>query len=496
MLGPPIGKMAKDICPDEWLDPKSSEGLIYIFICICICLFGGIMSGLTQSMTQLDHIVLKGFEKEGTETEKVISKLLLPFVHRKHLTLVTLLVANACAMEALPIFLDVLMPKYYAILISVSLVVVFGEIIPQALCMKWPYQISAVFSWLVWMLMVVFGPVAYPISALLDHLLGLSESKNQNLNRAGLFELTMAMSNRDVLLEDEVAAITGVLQMHDKKSCDVFVPLVSTFMLDYDTVLDEATLILILREGMSRVPVFYKKRTIVVGMVLTRNLARVNPSKKMRLADFPLHPLLVVAPDQSLFALLSQFRSGRSHMAVVSSDYSQSSGKPHYVAKNYAAATYLERVENVLGVVTIEDVIECMLQRDIIDETDRWQNASQGLEEKLQSIATLRKELGRVLSSYGKNIGAHRGSRTSWGHTSPQKAEVLPLLAEVEEAEVRNSEKSSSGRKRSPSGDGYGSLNEFHRDENTSIDFDGSRRSSSGSGGKSDSSLLMQLQQV
>lgn len=46
----------------------------------------------------------------------------------------TLLVANALAMEALPIYLHEVIPAAYAVLVSTLVVVIFGEIIPQAYC--------------------------------------------------------------------------------------------------------------------------------------------------------------------------------------------------------------------------------------------------------------------------------------------------------------------------------------------------------------------------
>lgn len=49
-------------------------------------------------------------------------------IHRHHLLLVTLLLANSIAMEALPIFLDRLVPSWAAVLISVTAVLFFGEV--------------------------------------------------------------------------------------------------------------------------------------------------------------------------------------------------------------------------------------------------------------------------------------------------------------------------------------------------------------------------------
>ena len=48
--------------------------------------------------------------------------------------LCTLLVANAFAMEALPIFFDKIVPPAFAVLMSVFFIVFCGEIVPQALC--------------------------------------------------------------------------------------------------------------------------------------------------------------------------------------------------------------------------------------------------------------------------------------------------------------------------------------------------------------------------
>ena len=50
-----------------------------------------------------------------------------------HLLLVSLLLVNAAVNEALPIFLDSLVPSWLAIVLSVTLVLFFGEIIPSAI---------------------------------------------------------------------------------------------------------------------------------------------------------------------------------------------------------------------------------------------------------------------------------------------------------------------------------------------------------------------------
>ena len=118
-------------------------------------------------------MVLELRSKNGTDSEKEDAYKVLPILAKRHWLLVTLLLMNAICMEALPIFLHKIVPEFLAIVISVSLVLLFGEIIPQAYCTG-PYQvkIAAYVAPLTKALMYGTYPISYPISLLLDHLLG------------------------------------------------------------------------------------------------------------------------------------------------------------------------------------------------------------------------------------------------------------------------------------------------------------------------------------
>lgn len=92
------------------------------------------MSGLTVGYLSIDDLVLELKEQTGSEEEKEQAKKVLPILHHNHWLLVTLLLMNAAAMETLPLILNLLMSEYMAVILSVSLVLLFGEIIPQAVC--------------------------------------------------------------------------------------------------------------------------------------------------------------------------------------------------------------------------------------------------------------------------------------------------------------------------------------------------------------------------
>ena len=90
-----------------------------------------------------------------------------------HWLLVTLLLCNAIALEALPIFLDKIVPSAYAVLISVVAILIVGEVIPQAICIG-PQQlrIAEIMAPLVQFLMYATSVVSYPLAKALDYILG------------------------------------------------------------------------------------------------------------------------------------------------------------------------------------------------------------------------------------------------------------------------------------------------------------------------------------
>jgi CBS domain containing-hemolysin-like protein len=67
----------------------------------------------------------------GSDLEKSQAKRVLPIITRHHLLIVTLMLYYATENEALPIFLDV--PSWLSIVLSVTLVLIFGEIVPSAI---------------------------------------------------------------------------------------------------------------------------------------------------------------------------------------------------------------------------------------------------------------------------------------------------------------------------------------------------------------------------
>lgn len=117
------------------VEHKETEGnfwvnITVVFFCTCTA---GLMSGLTIGLASIDRLALE-VDSIGDREVKLMTERIFPVIDQHHWMLVTLLVINACAFETLPIFLDRMVSHVEAIMISVTLVLIFGEVVPQAIC--------------------------------------------------------------------------------------------------------------------------------------------------------------------------------------------------------------------------------------------------------------------------------------------------------------------------------------------------------------------------
>lgn len=188
--------------------------------------------------------------QSGTPKEKAYAEKLLPIISNHHLLLVSLMLWNASATEALPIFLDKMVPEFIAIIISVTLVLLFGEIIPASILTgPQQLQIAANLIPLVYVVFVVFFPVAYPISKLLDYIIGhdegltvysrkelktmmkLQHEEGMRRSVAHPHDRDSAGEFRDTMHHDEVTIIGGALTFRDMMVSQVMTHEKNVFMI-------------------------------------------------------------------------------------------------------------------------------------------------------------------------------------------------------------------------------------------------------------------------
>ncbi|KAJ8452770.1 hypothetical protein Cgig2_005106 [Carnegiea gigantea] len=292
---------------------------IYLVVSVALVCFAGLMSGLTLGLMSLSLVDLEVLAKSGQPKDRKDAEKILPLVKNQHLLLCTLLIYNAMAMEALPIFLDALLPAWGAILISVTLILAFGEIIPQAVCSQYGLSVGAKLAVVVRILVIILLPLSYPISKLLDWLLGKAHAAL--LRRSELKTFVDLHANEagkgGELTHEETTIIGGALELTAKTAKDAMTPISKVFSLDINAKLHQDTMDLIMRKGHSRVPVYSGSPTNIIGLILVKNLIACRAEDETPIRNLTIRKIPRFYDHLPLYDILNLFQKGNSHMGVV-----------------------------------------------------------------------------------------------------------------------------------------------------------------------------------
>ena len=303
------------------IDPNTPEFWITIGACVFLVLLGGLFAGLTIGLMSLDVTNLQIICDSGTPEQRKYAKRILPLRKKGHWLLSTLLIGNVIVNETLPILTESLYTGgWISVAVSSGLIVIFGEIIPQAVCSRYGLAIGSYFAWLVNILMYLFAFITFPIAKLLDWLLG--EHVGYNYRRQELKALVGLLhhANSQYKLEDdEVNIIQSVLELRDKKVQDIMTPIENTFMISVDSKIDASCLKQIADGGHSRIPVYKgTDRENIIGMILVKSLISLHfqPQEEGVTANLRNMPgmiigLPVISEQMPIFDVINLFQEGK-----------------------------------------------------------------------------------------------------------------------------------------------------------------------------------------
>lgn len=99
-----------------------------VTVSVALVLFAGLTSGLSLGLLSHSKVDLEVLLKSGLPKHRSNAAKVLPLLNNECFLLCTLLIAKSLATEALPLFLDKILPFWFAILGSIILVVAFVEV--------------------------------------------------------------------------------------------------------------------------------------------------------------------------------------------------------------------------------------------------------------------------------------------------------------------------------------------------------------------------------
>lgn len=159
-----------------------------------------------------------------------------------------------------------------------------------------------------------------------------------------LIETLADAEQRELIEPQSRVMLEGVLRMADMNAGDVMVAARRMDLLDIDSPYDEL-LGVVIATGHSRFPVYEGGRDNIIGILLAKDLLKLQRAPELNLRTLLRAPVFV-PESKRLNELLGDFRSNRNHLAIAIDEF----GK-------------------VAGLITIEDVLEEIVG-EIEDEFD------------------------------------------------------------------------------------------------------------------------------
>ena len=143
----------------------------YLLI-ILLVMFSGLFSGLTLGLMSLDKTGLEIVMHGGDPSNAAAAEAIYPVRKNGNQLLCTLLLGNVAVNALLSILTADIWGGLTGFLVSTAVIVILGEIIPQAACSRYALQVGKLTIPLVKVIMVLFYPLAAPLAYVLDKVLG------------------------------------------------------------------------------------------------------------------------------------------------------------------------------------------------------------------------------------------------------------------------------------------------------------------------------------
>eukprot|EP01083_Nonionella_stella_P216127 777279_1 len=334
--------------------------------------FSGLFSGLNLGLMGLDKVGLEIVMSSENKKHVSAAQKIKPLRDRGNWLLCTLLLGNVAVNAELSILLADKTSGTVGFIVSTALIVIFGEIIPQALCSRYALEIGSKTIYVVWPLMILMAVIAWPISWILDQALGEELGtiySNQELSK--LVDIT-ARARPDSMRKNTATMLQGALELTDRYVSDVMTEMKNVYWLNENEILTFDLLTKIFKLGHSRIPIFRElnKVNYCIGLLYVKDLILVDPddnipiTKILQTFDHHHTPIDVWRQDD-LETVLQEFISSRQHLAFVK-DRKQGYNGEDMTSK------YDHLYSHYVGIVTLEDIIEEILKKEVVDEYDNF----------------------------------------------------------------------------------------------------------------------------
>ena len=248
---------------------------------------------------------------------------------------------------------------WFSIIFTLS-ILLFAEILPKTIGIVYARQVAPYMAVPLRVMIVALKPII--IMARLMTRLVPNSGKSHQISAEELKTIASLSRQSGVIEADQEKVIANILQLGDKTVRQVMTPRTVTFSASATLTIKEAAGMEDKWRMHSRVPVYDKEPDNVVGIVLSQDVlmsaAVGQNSLKLSQIMRPVHFVPEMAPLDRIFI---DFFERYQHLFVVVDEYG-----------------------SVTGVISMEDILEEIIGREIVDESDKARN--------MRELARIRKK--------------------------------------------------------------------------------------------------------
>lgn len=319
---------------------------LYLFIALFFSFLCSIAEAVLLSVSRV-HIAI--MEKEGHKTGEILHAL-KEDINKPLAAILTLNTiahtagAAGVGAQATVVFGNSSLGIVSAVL--TFLILVFSEIIPKTLGASYWKELAPVTAYSLKFLIFVLYPFIKMSEIITRNMLGKEESAGFNRNE---FTVMAQLSAEEGHIDKEEATILqNLLLLQEIKANDAMTP--STVMLCASQNLKvEEFFHKYKKTRFTRIPVYDKDPDDIVGFVIRSDLllAQARGNNDTRLNNY-LRKMPTFLDVMTLSHVMKELLSGKIHIALIVNEYG-----------------------TVRGILTLEDILETLIGREIIDEGDK-----------------------------------------------------------------------------------------------------------------------------
>lgn len=256
-------------------------------------------------------------------------------------------------------------------------ILLFSEILPKTVGVVFTRQLAPYIVAPLQVMIAVLRPIIWLCQAVTR--LVPASSVSQQISADELKTIASLSRKSGEIEADQETIIGNILQLGKKSVRKVMTPRTVTFSVDKSLTIDEASKDEDKWQMHSRVPVYDGDQDNVVGLVLSQEvlMAAALDQNDLQLSHI-MRPVFFVPETAPLDRVFIDFFESHQHLKVVVDEYG-----------------------SVTGVISLEDIIEEILGREIVDESDKNQNMREFARLRIKKISA------KVSAPVEENVSAN-----------------------------------------------------------------------------------------